>query len=252
MQLRPGARACLGTVVPFALACAACDGTTEAGGREAGGTNGTGGTGPDGGGGLGAVAGNGGTGGDTTGGSGGMAGSGGSPFIGVDLLRPPDPRRCLPSPLTVGGPGTPEDGRVFCSVLEISRAACDCTGPGRAPAQEAETTAAKDFLMDYGLCEPDFDCTDLCGCEILQPAGTAADPSSALYACQNEVTLDDPDLVGFCYIDLERVDGTGAPAPLGNPEIVAQCPSVSRRQLRFVGADTPAANALTVLICEPP
>jgi hypothetical protein len=72
-----------------------------------------------------------------------------------------------------------------------------------------------------------------------------------LYACQNDVTTP-TNVVGFCLIDQMLTDDGGAPAPLGNPELVAECPSNERRLLRFVGAETPAAGSLIFLGCTSP
>jgi hypothetical protein len=87
-----------------------------------------------------------------------------------------------------------------------------------------------------GLCggSGPLSCDLGCVCEIQQTLG------ADLSACQDRETV--PDTVfGFCYID--------ADIDLGNPELVADCPAVGRRWLRFVGADTPAPGASVFITC---
>jgi hypothetical protein len=91
-------------------------------------------------------------------------------------------------------------------------------------------------------------CDTFCGCEIEQTPGVATDHGSDLYACQNEVTAA-ASVDGFCVIDQGRTDESGAPAPLGNPAIVADCPANEKRLLRFVGAGWPATGAMAFIGC---
>jgi hypothetical protein len=92
-------------------------------------------------------------------------------------------------------------------------------------------------------------CADYCLCEIVQTAGTASDATSALYACQNQVTLADPTVAGFCYVDTERTDASGASDPLGSDAVVADCGTGMHRKIRFVGPDTPLSNGIMFISC---
>jgi len=72
-------------------------------------------------------------------------------------------------------------------------------------------------------------------CEILQTEGDARQ------SCQNDVNPD-PSAMGYCYIDAE------SNPPVGNAELVKDC-SPHKRQLRFVGEETPANGAIAVVAC---
>jgi hypothetical protein len=111
-------------------------------------------------------------------------------------------------------------------------------------------TATTKQMQSTGSCggSSSVSCDSLCGCEIIQTPGVASDQSSELYACQNELTVA-ASVNGFCVIDQMLTDASGAPAPLGNPAIVAQCPSNNKRLLRAVGAGTPASGATTFIAC---
>ena len=77
-------------------------------------------------------------------------------------------------------------------------------------------------------------CDSACACELQQPDG------SDLVACQNDEVIADG-IYGFCYIDED--------AGIGNPALVADCPESMKRRLRFVGDNTPAADAVVFLAC---
>jgi hypothetical protein len=91
-------------------------------------------------------------------------------------------------------------------------------------------------------------CASFCGCEIVQAVGTANDRSSALFACQNDVTPA-ASSNGFCLVDAMRTDAAGTATPLGNPAIVSSCPTNEKRLLRFVGAGNPESGASVFIAC---
>jgi hypothetical protein len=160
------------------------------------------------------------------------------------------PAHCLPRSLPVGLPGTADDGRIPCMIAEFKPGSCDCSQTARAPLGSAMLTATRSRLLSLGACGGDtgVGCDSFCGCEIVQAPGLANDQSSELYACQNEVSVA-ASINGFCLIDQNRKDGGGAPAPLGNAVLVAECPANQKQLLRFVGASAPESEALAFLGC---
>ncbi|HEY3256293.1 MAG TPA: hypothetical protein VGJ91_20180, partial [Polyangiaceae bacterium] len=154
------------------------------------------------------------------------------------------PPLCLPRSLPSGLPGSESDGRVSCVLAELEPGSCDCTQTARVPLGSAMFSAAKKQLQASGACDGNsgVSCAAFCGCEIVQAPGLASDQSSQLYACQNELTVADG-VNGFCLIDQSRTDADGAPAPLGNAALVAECPANEKMLLRVVGAATPASSA---------
>ena len=160
------------------------------------------------------------------------------------------PQRCLPRPLTVGLPGSADDGRVLCQIAELKSGSCDCSQTARAPLRASVLAAMRKQLQSTAICGGDsgVNCDTFCGCEIDQTPGVASERGSMLYACQNELSVTDG-VDGFCLIDQGRTDESGAPAPLGNSAIVAECPANQKRLLRFVGAGEPASGALTFIAC---
>lgn len=202
---------------------------------------------------------------DTTGGAGALGGAGAAQSGGaggasatenvfvvqLTLGQGGGPPRCFPRTLPSGLPGTSNDGLVSCFVAELKPGSCDCAQTARVPLPAASFTAAVKQLAASGVCggSSGVSCDTLCGCGIVQATGTGSDPSSELYACQNELTPA-PSVNGFCFIDQTRTDASGAPAPLGNPAIVAECPASDPRLLRFVGAATPASGASVFLGCS--
>jgi hypothetical protein len=148
---------------------------------------------------------------------------------------------CLPRPLDVA-----PDGELPCRIAEaLPSPTCDCSAlPGRtAPSQELES-AVRDELEKGGHCGGDTerDCNTFCVCALAQASG----PS--LTSCQNDKTAESAE-PGYCYIDGERKDEAGQPAPIGNSELVANCPVGAQRKLRFVGRDTPQNGAVTFIAC---
>lgn len=186
--------------------------------------------------------------------SGGVGDSGGvqNRFIDQIVLgQAGGPPKCLPRSLGAGLPGRDDDGRVPCAIGELKPSACDCSQPARAPLSASLLSALRQKMRTSGACDTSttVSCDTLCGCEIVQTPGLASDPGSELHACQNELSPG-ASVAGFCEIDQMRTDASGAPAPLGNPELVAQCPSNEKRLLRFVGAGEPASEASSFISCS--
>jgi len=186
--------------------------------------------------------------------SGGVGDSGGAQNRFVDQIvlgQGGGPPKCLPRSLNAGLPGSDSDGRVPCTIAELKPGACDCSQPARAPLGASLLTAIRKQMRASGACDSatTVNCATFCGCEIVQTPGLASDPDSELYACQNEPSPG-PSVAGFCEIDQMRTDASGASAPLGNPALVAQCPSNNRRLLRFVGAGEPASEASSFISCS--
>lgn len=190
------------------------------------------------------------------GGNGSSAGSGDSSpgFIAqIAVGQGGGTAHCLTRELPTGKIGSESDGRVPCILAELEANACDCSQAARKALDGARLTAMKKQLQLVGACGSNsgVDCEAFCGCEIAQAPGTAGDPDSGLHACQNDVTPDS-EVNGFCVIDQGRTDENGAPAPLGNPTLVAECSANARRLLRFVGQSTPRPDAKLFLSCTAP
>jgi hypothetical protein len=148
---------------------------------------------------------------------------------------------CLPRELV---PATdPENfGKLPCVVIEAAApsadGACSCdAGRQRRDASREIREPVAQKLGLGGHCGGlgQRACDSFCMCEILQTEGPARD------ACQND-QFPDPSALGYCYIDAE------SDPPVGNPALVADC-APHKRQLRFVGEDTPANGAVAVVAC---
>lgn len=150
------------------------------------------------------------------------------------------PGTCLPRPLNVES-----DAQLLVSVVEVMYGTCDCSRPGRTSSRSDELATIREELIAAQHCgaSTGMACSDYCACNILELGGSSSDPASPVYACQNQITVTDASLVGYCYIAPYRVDENGMPAPLGNPALVADCPPTQRQTMRFVGADTPLPGA---------
>ena len=178
-------------------------------------------------------------------GQGDTDGAGGARNIFVDqvvLGQGGGPPRCLPRSLPHGQ--ATSAGQVSCFIAEFKTGACDCTQPARSTLSAAYLPALEQKLMTSGACggTSGISCDTFCGCEIQQTSGADLD------ACQNDLT---PAATadGFCVIDLMHTDENGAPAPLGNPALVSQCPANEKRLLRFVNAGQPAPDATLFIGC---
>ena len=149
----------------------------------------------------------------------------------VKPLHPPSPTGdCLDERLT-----TDAQGRVACTLIEVSRTggSCPCDGPARAPLGQAAQCYAQAAKQspDVQAAVPGADCF----CEVTQSTG------AALAACQNQAS--EPPVDGYCYID------AAASPPIGNPSLLAPCMLTQKSMLRFVGAGSPAPNAAFIVGC---
>jgi len=114
--------------------------------------------------------------------------------------------------------------------------------PGRRSLDSPRLEAAlRAQLLKRKSCGPEtgLDCSSFCLCEIQQLEGRASgDP---LWQCQNLSEKVDPDIFGYCYLDPDQ----GA----GDDRLVASCPSSERRNLRFLGEETPRNGATVMIAC---
>ncbi len=132
------------------------------------------------------------------------------------------------------------NGQAPCFILEGRRVSegqvCTCDSAGRQHVTVEHASAVKPISDD-----PFYEHLN-CFCEIKQTIG------KDLAACSEEpsepvVNSDGAAVDGWCYIDATTVP------PLGDPELVEDCPDTMRRRIRFVGGGVPAAGATTVLVC---
>ncbi len=153
---------------------------------------------------------------------------------------------CLPRALTPNA-----EGSVDCSLFEARTLAnagdcgAACSAPPRAP------LAPSDPLVAGAKSHPLYPALHWnCFCAVAQahgPAGKDGKPMD-LEACQTQTAvpvvneLGKP-VDGWCY-----VDATSAP-PLGNPQLVAQCPISEKRILRVVGAAATPPGATLFMAC---
>jgi hypothetical protein len=149
-------------------------------------------------------------------------------------------------------------GQVACAVVEarntgehLDAASCDAfcaKRPGR-----IAVPAAHAKLRDMVLTDPLSQSSGLdCACEIPQLGGQpgCGVVSSPLAACQcdpAEVPVFDGQSVdGWCY-----VDAMTSP-PVGDPEILKNCPDTEKRLLRFVGAGIEDSGTTILFGCVAP
>jgi len=144
--------------------------------------------------------------------------------------------QCLEQQLTPD-----ESGRVACHVYEVRMPAnepCSCDeNIGRAPVSSGVASKVASKLVHEGRCggRDQRPCSEACTCEIQQFEGPE------LETCQT--TLNDPgNLFGYCYIDQE--------AGVGDESIVESCPADRKRILRFIGANVPAKDGMTLMSCS--
>ncbi len=129
----------------------------------------------------------------------------------------------------------PKTKEVPCLIIEASKdKPCTCSGvQGIQPIQsghEAAVEAAKQNML-YATEQW------TCFCEIAQTTG------AALADCQNSTTPM-ASTNGWCYID------TSGATPIGNPALVAHCPSTEQRDVRFVGSGQPESGSTVFITCE--
>jgi len=156
-------------------------------------------------------------------------------FLGPPCL----PRRLAPE-LDMS---KPTYGEVPCRVVEArlpGNEGCNCNAPGRSSADDISDAVRKQ-LATQKECDgvTGTACSKFCLCEIAQLTGDARK------ACQFSQPSDG---VGYCYVDGDAKDETGA--PLSDPKLTAACPSNARRRLRFNGDNTPVNGSVTVMACE--
>lgn len=166
----------------------------------------------------------------------------------VDRLAETLKGTCLPRELSVD-----IDGSVPCAVVETMRpdvGTLDCQAFGRTEVPAKLIPAVQSHLDDSGICGGDtgVDCDMMHMCAIDQLVGDAR--SECLTSPGDPNTFAHS---GFCYIDPTKQDEQGnyiaGGDENGNNPIVDNCRSTERRLLRFVGAETPAANTTTFVAC---
>ena len=81
----------------------------------------------------------------------------------------------------------------------------------------------------------------MCVCEIEQYA------DDELRACQTAPGAATNMPPGFCYIDPSQASDDSLAA--AEAAMLAACPASQKRLLRFLGADTPAQGAISMLAC---
>ncbi|HEX3853466.1 MAG TPA: hypothetical protein VHW01_21020, partial [Polyangiaceae bacterium] len=151
--------------------------------------------------------------------------------LGIALTGDCLPRKLTPDPTT---------HQVLCEVIEAQKSGCDCTLPGRGPANPSIIAAVQTELQSAGVCgnagQPA--CSTYCQCAILQEQG------DGLTACQASPSPPSNTTPGFCYVDES--------SPAG-PALLANCPPNEQQQLRFVDSDpehpTPANGAIAFIAC---
>ncbi len=165
-----------------------------------------------------------------------------SPAVGaiVDRLKGVLSIQCINRPISVTTNPDTGDAETPCRVVEVlptQGGACSCDpNANRGSVGDKLVQPVLKQLGALGQCGPSSasgipcDTTNYCLCEINE----ASDKVSC---------LNDPDGVvqgtGWCYIDAEQ--------NIGNPALVEQCSP--KRQLRFVGDDTPRSGATVFIAC---
>jgi hypothetical protein len=143
--------------------------------------------------------------------------------------------QCLPRSLALD-----QGGQVACLVIEARRAGdegCKCSD-GRV-AVSPEHAPMVDGIREHELQQhAQWDCF----CEVPQLEGAAQS------ACREDLSdaplsTDGSPVDGFCYVD------ASTSPPVGNPELVSQCPDAQRRRLRFVGQGEIAPGATVFMMC---
>lgn len=166
------------------------------------------------------------------------------PAIGaiIDRLKTVLGGQCLPRTLT------PDDEKqVSCLILEArnSQGQCNCEDPktpGRAavPPEDARFAAVEEVLALDVATVSGWDCV----CEIQQLQGT--EEGSPADACRTNVNDNvesggEP-VHGWCYVDPS--------IRLGDPAIVADCPSTERRKIRFTNKGEAQQGATLFITCS--
>ncbi|WP_437670542.1 hypothetical protein [Sorangium sp. So ce131] len=161
------------------------------------------------------------------------------PAVGaiIDRLKTKLGGQCLARALTPD-----ENGQVSCLVLEartVPDGQCRCDEhPARRKVPDQHAVAEREVLQDPISKASGKNCV----CEVEQ----LIDPAE-LKACQDTappapVEVGGERVNGWCYVD----PGIG----VGEPEVVAKCPSTERRQVRFTGEGEALPGATQFVICS--
>ena len=150
---------------------------------------------------------------------------------------------CFPHSLTVNA-----DGQVECSIVEARKTdVCACNPEGRRtmhPGDPAIAVIKKDPLHQTAGWN--------CFCEIEQTLGSDTDQDGVgddLEACQYDpshtpVNVSGQPVHGWCYLDATTVP------PTGSPDLLASCPALYERTIRFVGDGVAASGATLYIFCD--
>ncbi|HEX6273529.1 MAG TPA: hypothetical protein VFZ53_10820 [Polyangiaceae bacterium] len=146
------------------------------------------------------------------------------------------PETCLPRPLVS------ENGSVACQVIEakppsVATCSCDASTGRSGDVSDGLRNAVGDELVAKGLCGGDTGvrCSSHCLCEIEQLSGAELD------TCLNSLT-DPGGIYGYCYV---------APNEgVGNPGLIAACPTTQTQIIRFLGENVPTPGATAFIACS--
>lgn len=146
--------------------------------------------------------------------------------------------QCLPRVLPVDA-----QGKVPCLIVEArtSQGPCDCDAlPGRrsiasgSGAEAAANIARSDPLAAHAGWN--------CFCELPQSSG------DELAACQQDPSqfpqVNGQPVNGWCYLD------ASVSPPVGNPELLSQCPDNEKHNFRFVGQGEALPGATLFITCQ--
>jgi hypothetical protein len=179
----------------------------------------------------------------------------------VDRLKEKLGGTCLPRPLTVDA----ETGEVPCTVVEAKpinptdpAGNLDCASTGRREVSAEIQTAVQKQLEDNSFCGPEGTaCSSWKLCEIKQLV-EPTDRDNCFFEGNEYYQAGDGLLeAGYCYIDPAKGPAAGgrgdgctneSTESCSNPNVL-QCPAAGRRQLRFVGVNTPVENSVTFVAC---
>jgi hypothetical protein len=165
-----------------------------------------------------------------------------SPAVGaiIDRLKEVLNVKCVNRPISVTTNPDTGETETQCAVVEVlptQGGACGCdANANRGPVDDKLVNPVLKQLAALGQCGPSSasaipcDTTNYCLCEINEASDKQScenDPNGAVNG------------IGWCYIDAEQ--------GIGNPALVEQCSP--KRQLRFVGADTPQSGATVFIAC---
>jgi len=159
-----------------------------------------------------------------------------NPAVGaiIERLKEALKGKCLPRQIQAD-----EKGEVLCRVIEAQKENCDCTLPGRRPADAKILPAVRNQLKLTGQCGngTQQSCDTWCECEIVQHTGPD------LAECQAGTSTK----AGYCYIDETIKDANGNTSPL-----LKSCPENQQQLLKFVDQDlvkTPVQGAVAFIAC---